>query len=99
MDEQLPNKINTIAEGDYLQCTCTMWMDQTWDLPIQEEVKDPKVTVHIGQAFPYLDMELHWNDKGKLNYRVHLKPNQQLKYLNRSSTHTNPCFKAIPHGV
>jgi hypothetical protein len=30
---------------------------------------------------------------------VHLKPNQQLKYLNKGSVHTNACFKAILDGV
>jgi hypothetical protein len=30
---------------------------------------------------------------------VHLKPNQQLKYLNESSVHTKGCIKAIPEGV
>jgi len=30
---------------------------------------------------------------------VHLKPNQQLKYLNADSIHTKACFKAIPSGV
>jgi hypothetical protein len=28
-----------------------------------------------------------------------MKPNQQLKYLNKGSTHTGSVFKAIPHGV
>jgi GIY-YIG catalytic domain len=51
--------------------------------------------------FPYLDMELFWSDldDDSLQFRVHLKPNQQLKYLNRDSTHNNACFRAIPSGV
>ena len=28
-----------------------------------------------------------------------IKPNQQLKYLNKGSSHTPGCFKAIPNGV
>jgi hypothetical protein len=28
-----------------------------------------------------------------------MKPNQQVKYLNKGSAHTNACFKAIPAGV
>ena len=31
--------------------------------------------------------------------KVNIKPNQELKYLNRGSTHTSACFKAIPSGV
>jgi hypothetical protein len=32
---------------------------------------------------------------GTLNFGVHLKPNQELKYLNAGSAHTPGCFKAI----
>jgi len=42
---------------------------------------------------------MFWNDDGQLNYRVHLKPNQQLKYLNQGSSHTFACFEAIYKGV
>jgi hypothetical protein len=44
-------------------------------------------------------MELYWGLQDRLSFRVHLKPNQQLKYLNSDSTHTKACFKAIPAGV
>ena len=44
-------------------------------------------------------MELHWANNGELQFRVHLKPNQELKYLNKGSTHTKACFKATPAGV
>ena len=39
-----------------------------------------------------------WSTENDLNFRVHLKPNQQLKYLNKGSTHTEACF-AIPSGA
>ena len=41
-------------------------------------------------------MEMFWSKEGELQFRVHLKVNQQLKYLTRGSTHTNACFQAIP---
>ena len=44
-------------------------------------------------------MELFWNEDGVLNFRVHLKENQAIKYLNKGSQHTKACFKAIPLGV
>jgi len=47
----------------------------------------------------YLDTELVWATNGNLQFWVHLKPNQQLKYLNADSIHTKACFKAIPSGV
>ena len=43
-------------------------------------------------------MELFWKNK-MLNFPVHLKANQQLKYLNRDSTHPKHCFNAISKGL
>ena len=42
---------------------------------------------------------MFWSAEGELNFRVHLKKNQQLKFLNRGSTHTEACIQAIPSGV
>jgi hypothetical protein len=44
-------------------------------------------------------MQMLWTENEELNFKVHLKPNQELKYLNRGSNHTKATFKAIPHGV
>ena len=44
-------------------------------------------------------MELSWNEERELSFGVHLKPNQQLKYLNKGSAHTTGCFLAITNGV
>jgi hypothetical protein len=60
---------------------------------------DPMVSVATDPFFPYLDMELFWDEEDSLKFRVHLKPNQQLKYLNSDSTHNKACFKAMPTGV
>ena len=50
-------------------------------------------------TFPYLDLEFLWNADGEKEYQVHQKPNQQLKYLNKGSTHTNAMSNAIPSGI
>ena len=50
------------------------------------------------EAFPFLDMEMFWNEED-LNFRVHLKENQELKYLNEGSAHPKACFKSIPTGL
>jgi hypothetical protein len=42
---------------------------------------------------------MSWSPEGNLQFRVHLKENQVLKYLNRRSTHTDACFAAIPTEV
>jgi hypothetical protein len=49
--------------------------------------------------FPFLDMGMYWSPEGNLQFIVHLKENQVLKYLIRGSTHTETCFAAIPTGV
>jgi len=60
----------------------------------------PQISIETGDFFPYLlDTELVWATNGDLQFRVHFKPNQQLKYLNADSIHTKACFKAIPSGV
>jgi hypothetical protein len=51
------------------------------------------------KTFPFLDMEIYWSPKGNLQFRVHLKENQVLKYFNRGSTHADACFAAIPTGL
>jgi len=56
------------------------------------------VTVADITFFPFLDMELYWTDQD-LRFKVHLKENQKLKYLNRGSAHMSACFQAIPSGV
>ena len=64
-----------------------------------ERLSKGKVTIHNEQSFPYLDMELYWHKEDELKCRVHLKPGQQLKYLNKSSTHRNHTFRAITSSV
>ena len=41
---------------------------------------------------------MFWRNN-ELKFRVHLKQNQQLKYLNQGSAHTKATFKSIPNGV
>ena len=49
---------------------------------------------------PYLDMRLSWDDKtNELQFKIHLKPDQHLKYLNLGSEHQHSCFRSIPWGV
>jgi hypothetical protein len=43
-------------------------------------------------------MEIVWREED-LQFRVHLKPNQLLKYLNKGSAHTPATFKSIQHRV
>ena len=91
--------VNELAGGDYLQFTCSLWLDESINKMKPTRIMDEKVSIEKGKTFPYLDMELFWSPEQELQFRVHLKPNQELKYLNKGSTHTNACFRAIPSGV
>jgi hypothetical protein len=44
-------------------------------------------------------MEMFWLEERDLNFRVHIKPNQTITYLNSQSNHPGFIFKAIPSGV
>ena len=97
---EFQNRIDELTEGDYLQYTCEIWHDPTHQGPLTTPLNNnSKVTLDSNNNFPYLDMELYWNKDGKLETRVHLKPNQRLLYLNRASTHPSHCFRNIPLGV
>ena len=85
--------LNIYATNDFLKFTATIWGGDRDD-----ESKNQMVNVDSNEYFPFLDMELFWHND-KLSTRVHLKPNQQLKYLNADSTHTPSCFKSISRGV
>jgi hypothetical protein len=87
VDEQCGNS--------FLQFTTVMW--QSDGRPSRGN--RGKLSVDTNQAFPYLDMEMYWNSQGQLLFRVHLKPNQQLLYLNRGSSYTLSCYRAIESSV
>ena len=42
---------------------------------------------------------MFWNENNNLQFMVHRKKDQKLKYLNKGSSHPNSCFCAIPYGV
>ena len=88
-------EIERIAGNEFLKFTAVIWKP---DEHMETEL-DPAVQVCTDSYLPYLDTEIFWNSNLNLQFRVHLKPNQQLKYLNRGSSHTPGCFKAIPTGV
>lgn len=58
-----------------------------------------KITLVRGKYFPYLDVAMYWNLNNELRFKIHMKENQKLKYLNKGSCHTSKCFEAIPNGV
>ena len=89
------SRVNELTGSDCLQFTVDIWNP---DAPADEVPSNKKVTICKDEAFPYLDLEMYWRGE-ELKFRVHMKPNQVLKYLNKGSAHTNACFRAIPYGV
>ena len=63
-----------------------------WGAEKDNNTPSKKVSIEKGESF---DMEFYWSESDNLQFRVHLKPNQKLKYLNKGSAHTPACFKAI----
>ena len=51
------------------------------------------------KVFPFLDLEFFWDESGRLEFQVHQKKNQLLKYLKKGSTLTKATFKSIPNRV
>jgi hypothetical protein len=87
--------INEVAGNDKLSFTAELW---TPGEASKQKIGE-KVSSETAASFPFLDMELSWSEEGDLKFGVHLKPNQELKYLNKGSSHTPGCFKAITAGV
>ena len=80
--------------NDYLQFTCENWYPG--ERLSRNETKTTSMVMY--KVFPFLDLELFWDDSGRLGFQVHQKKNQLLKYLNKESTHTKATFKAILNG-
>eukprot|EP00984_Skeletonema_dohrnii_P023783 scaffold12871_cov72-Skeletonema_dohrnii-CCMP3373.AAC.1 len=93
--ELFQGRANTLTGSDSLKFTMEIWNP---DAPEDEVPRLKKVEIVRKEAFPYLDLEMYWRNED-LQFRVHVKENQALKYLNRGSNHTNATFKAIPMGV
>ena len=92
--ERFQERIDELAESKFLKFTAVIWGNDK-----EDGKKYNNVLVNRSEYFPYLDMEMFWLTENDLNFQVHLKLNQQLKYLNKGSTHTEACFVAIPSGV
>eukprot|EP00957_Ditylum_brightwellii_P055521 4207616-Ditylum_brightwellii.AAC.1 len=50
-------------------------------------------------AFPFLDMKMMWDDQGFLQFGVHHKEGQAIKYVDCSSCHRPCTLKSIASGI
>ena len=87
-------RVEELVGSDHLKSTVDIWDTGGVDDWVDLE----GVTVCNDDSFPYLDMKFYWSGDNLL-FQVHMKPNQQVKYLNQGSAHRKEVFKAIPLGV
>jgi hypothetical protein len=56
-------------------------------------------SINNNKLFPYLDIQISWNDKGRPHFNVYKKPGELVKYLNHDS-HSHCSHKtAVLSGV
>jgi len=75
-------------ESDNLQFTV-----EIFGADKEDDIESDAVTVISGERFPFLDMEMYWKDEN-LKFCVHLKENQEIKYLNKGSAPTPATYRA-----
>lgn len=93
--------INSILDFNALQFTANIWAFNGYlrSEQVEKTKKLSKVSQNTEPFFPFLDLQLEWDTNKDLCTNVHLKENQQLKYLNADICHTKACLIAVPHGV
>ena len=57
------------------------------------------VSINGDHHFPYLDIKLSWSENNTLNFGVHRKPGELVKYLNTDSHHHRHHKSAVLSGV
>jgi hypothetical protein len=87
-------RVNNLTDSKFLEFTTEVWGNDR-----DNGRKYKAVGTTNKDYFPFLDMEMYWSPEGNLQFRVHLKENQVLKYLNCRSMHTDACFAASSTGV
>ena len=90
--------VDDICGSDNIIFTAEIWKVNENEAPIITKVND-NINIIEGKYFPFLDIALFWSNHEKLKFMIYMKPNQQLKYLNKGSNHSASCFKAIATGV
>ena len=83
-----------------VELTAALW-DPTEEVDSESDdvFESDLVAVDRHVAFPHLDVEMYWSESEELLFRVHLKPNQELRHLDRGSVHRASSLEAVPQGV
>lgn len=51
------------------------------------------------KKIPYLDTTMEWDINRDLDFKVHLKPNSKIKYVNKTLDHSKLVIKEVKNGV
>jgi hypothetical protein len=49
-----------------------------------------RVSINGNTSFPYLDIQLSWNEEGVFYFVVYRKPGELVKYESKTSSHSRP---------
>ena len=84
--------VNDLCGDKDLQFTTSIWNpdeDGISHIEIEEGIFkcNDVIQIHGKYHFPFLDLQLQWNINDELRFKVCVKENQKLKYLNSNSTH------------
>ena len=56
---------------------------QIWTIEDDRVIVNKDLTIINDNVFPYLDMDMLWNNKGAFVFQVNFKKNQKFKYLKK----------------
>ena len=65
-------KINDLNESEDIIFTAKIWKPADFNRATKTKLSDT-ITVVEREFFPYLDLEIYWNDKSQLQFKVHMK--------------------------
>ncbi len=89
-----------------IQFTMEIWQSGETSSPLQvSEVLIKgigtfhRASINGNKSFPYLDIQISWNDEGRPHFNVYKKPGELVKYLNHDSHHHSSHKTAVLSGV
>ncbi len=58
-----------------------------------------QVSINRNKSFPYLDVQISWDDEGRPHFNFYKKPGELVKYLKHDSHHHRSHKTAVLPGV
>lgn len=77
-------RVNNLCGSNGLVFTAEIWRHNNNVSNIITKLTE-KISIVERKYFPFLYVSLFWNFHNKLSFKIHMKPNQNLKYINRGS--------------